>query len=370
MQNVDLLKRKLISTYVYFFLIVLIIYAFIYYFIVKNIFYSYYIAFYCFAVFYTWLIIYKHYPVKKMVHFHLITGSLFSFFIMLNMWKYSTASCMWLIPIPLAAYIFFEKKTSYIYSGYVIALILLVNLVEKSLQLDYFRFSKKGDLVIADSTVFVLNICIFLLLLYYNEKIKKAEELEMNSLKDNPVALDNSNHPKIENMDVEDTKQKEFKKEFKINILKDDLSFVTIAAPGVQNLEEKCTSQKETEKYNVLFQRMKEVIESENYFKNADFSISQLSFILKTNNLYISNAIKQNKYNSFHYFINSYRINSAKQLISQNDFDKVTLMYIYTQCGFSNQSTFNRAFKMIEGITPSEFIKKNKKNNISLRTPI
>ncbi|MFP3595115.1 helix-turn-helix domain-containing protein [Chryseobacterium sp. SIMBA_029] len=306
-----------------------------------------------------------------MVHFHLITGSLFSFFIMLNMWKYSTASCMWLIPIPLAAYIFFSKKISYIYSGYVIALILIVNLVEKNLQLDYFRFSRKGDLVISDSTVFVLNIFIFLLLLYYNEKIKKAEELAMSSLKNNLSPLENSDPQKIKNQEVKDTIQKEIKEEFKINTLKDDhFSFVRTDSQKIKDPEQKCTSQKEIEKYSLLFQRMKEMMERENHFKDADFSISQLSFILKTNNLYISNAIKQNKYNSFNHFINSYRVNSAKQLMSQNDFDKVTLMYIYTQCGFSNQSTFNRAFKMIEGITPSEFIKKTKKNNISLRSPI
>jgi AraC-like DNA-binding protein len=38
-------------------------------------------------------------------------------------------------------------------------------------------------------------------------------------------------------------------------------------------------------------------------------------------------------------------------------------MYIYTEAGFSNQSTFNRVFKQIEGITPSEYFQKNLKNN-------
>jgi AraC-like DNA-binding protein len=42
-----------------------------------------------------------------------------------------------------------------------------------------------------------------------------------------------------------------------------------------------------------------------------------------------------------------------------NDVDKkYTLHYIYTSAGFRNQSTFNKVFKLLEGITPSEYITK------------
>jgi len=58
-------------------------------------------------------------------------------------------------------------------------------------------------------------------------------------------------------------------------------------------------------------------------------------------------------------YLNEYRINYVKKLISENNLQKVTLMYIYTEAGFSNQATFNRVFKQIEGVTPSEYITKN-----------
>ena len=51
-----------------------------------------------------------------------------------------------------------------------------------------------------------------------------------------------------------------------------------------------------------------------------------------------------------------HRIECVKRLLHENDIEKVTLMYIYTEAGFSNQSTFNRVFKQMENITPSEYI--------------
>ncbi len=40
--------------------------------------------------------------------------------------------------------------------------------------------------------------------------------------------------------------------------------------------------------------------------------------------------------------------------------------YIYLSAGFRHQSTFNKVFKEIEGITPSEYIKGGKIRNDKL----
>ena len=42
-------------------------------------------------------------------------------------------------------------------------------------------------------------------------------------------------------------------------------------------------------------------------------------------------------------------------------------MYIYTEAGFTSQSTFNRVFKQLEGITPSEYMEKFEKQDNSLK---
>jgi hypothetical protein len=119
MPAVELLKRKLILIYVCFLSSVLLVYAFTFYFFWGSKPYAYFLFFYCLGIFYTWFLVKKHYPIRSMVHLHLITGSIFSFIIMLNFWKDSIATSIWLIPIPLAAYIFLEKKIHlYLYHLY------------------------------------------------------------------------------------------------------------------------------------------------------------------------------------------------------------------------------------------------------------
>jgi YesN/AraC family two-component response regulator len=118
-----------------------------------------------------------------------------------------------------------------------------------------------------------------------------------------------------------------------------------------------------------LFKDVKKIVEEEAYFKDVDFTISQLSIMLKSNNLYISKSIKANDFSNFNHYLNTCRIENVKKLLSENNISRVTLMYIYTESGFSNQSTFNRVFKQIEGITPSEYImtiRDEKNNNLNL----
>ncbi len=332
MPTIELLKRKLISIYVWFLSFVLVAYSFAFYFFLGCKPYAYYLFFYCLGIFYTWLIVKKYYPVKNMVHLHLISGSLFSFIIMLNFWKYSVASATWLLPIPFAAYIFLEKKYSYIYSVAVAVIITFVSIFQETIHLDFFSIEEKRNLIISDTAIIICNLITLMLLTYYNERIKKEEE-------------------RVRNLKLEEIRVVENQKRDEV-IFNDSNQPTNVLSENQQKF-----SVEESEKYNILFLKIKEVIEAEKSYKNSDFSISHLAYMVKSNNVYVSFAIKNSGYSSFNHFINTYRVRDVKELILKNDLNKVTLMYIYTDCGFCNQSTFNRAFKQVEGITPSEFIK-------------
>lgn len=317
--SIDLLKRELISRYVSMMLVVLAGYVLIFYFVLKTVLLASCTLVYLGLALYTWLLIREKYNIKTFVHVHLITAPLFAAFIMLCFWSYSISVCIWLLPVPLAAYIFFEKKYVFLYAFYMIFIILTVNLI-----IDFFpsvaiNIENKPQLRISDIFVFVANIGVLSLLLYYKDKIKRLE-----------------------------IEKKFFGKQKNENEKKDSLPNVTVTEDNsVENIE----------KYNELFNKIKGIVEDESRFKENDFTVSSLCFILKTNSMYISKAIKMNGYSTFNLYINTCRVNNVKVLIRESDFNKVTLMYAYTASGFSNQSTFNRVFKQIEGITPSEYVR-------------
>jgi AraC-like DNA-binding protein len=104
----------------------------------------------------------------------------------------------------------------------------------------------------------------------------------------------------------------------------------------------------------ILYEQIIEYFETEKPYLNKDFNIAQLAIALNTNIAYISQAIKTNKETHFNHFVNEYRIKMIKEMIL-NNYGKYTLEYIYDTSGFRNQSTFNKTFKQIEGITPSEY---------------
>ncbi|ASW73554.1 hypothetical protein IQ37_17055 [Chryseobacterium piperi] len=81
--SIDLLKRKLISRYVYIMFLVLAIYVLIFYFVLNMNLLAGCTLIYLGLALYTWLLIREKYNIKTLVHIHLISAPLFAAFIML-----------------------------------------------------------------------------------------------------------------------------------------------------------------------------------------------------------------------------------------------------------------------------------------------
>ncbi|WP_126651553.1 helix-turn-helix domain-containing protein [Chryseobacterium aureum] len=325
--SVDDLKRKLISQYVYLMSGILLAYSVVFYFIIKDAFFAACTLIYSITMFYTFMVIRKSYNIKMLVHLYISYASLFAGFIMLDFWRFSAASAMWLLPVPLGAHIFLGKKYIYIYTLYILLIIVAVSILNRFFVFDYFALDDVKVIIASDTFVGISNIAVFGLLLYYNEKIRKAE-IEANIFH----KMGFSEQQEQEKSDLP---------EEAASVEKDKVTY--------NNFEN-------TEKYNLLFNEIRNIVENKGYYKDVGFTISQLSNILRSNNLYISKSIKQNGFSNFSHYLNTCRIENVKKLLQENDISKVTLMYIYTESGFSNQSTFNRVFKQIEGVTPSEYL--------------
>jgi AraC-like DNA-binding protein len=64
---------------------------------------------------------------------------------------------------------------------------------------------------------------------------------------------------------------------------------------------------------------------------------------------------------NFFTFINEYRIEEAKNKLSDRNFDQFSIEGIAKSVGFNSKSVFNPAFRNITGLTPAEYKKQNTK---------
>jgi AraC-like DNA-binding protein len=110
-------------------------------------------------------------------------------------------------------------------------------------------------------------------------------------------------------------------------------------------------------KYEEIFKQIETYFNEKHPYLSADFKIGKMAHDLNVNTTYLAKAIQIKTKMNFNNFTNAYRIRKAKELMRNNP-QKFTLEYIYLSSGFKHQSSFNAAFKSLEGIVPSEYMKK------------
>ncbi|MDR1557204.1 MAG: helix-turn-helix domain-containing protein [Tannerellaceae bacterium] len=112
-------------------------------------------------------------------------------------------------------------------------------------------------------------------------------------------------------------------------------------------------------KYEKIYRQIVEYFESKQPYLRPDFTLVNMANDLNINTAYLSKVINIKRNMNFNQFVNFYRISKVKEMIRDNP--HYTLQHIYLTSGFNSQSSFNKAFKLQEKITPSEYA--NKINN-------
>lgn len=91
-------------------------------------------------------------------------------------------------------------------------------------------------------------------------------------------------------------------------------------------------------------------------FKEHDLTIVTLASRLAVNQHRLRSLINQTLgYKNFSEFVNTYRIDAVKKALSNPKNEHVSILALAQDSGFSSLSSFNRAFKNSEDLTPSEF---------------
>lgn len=109
------------------------------------------------------------------------------------------------------------------------------------------------------------------------------------------------------------------------------------------------------EQKSVLAEKLESLMLNEKVFTQSNLTIDHLAQRLETNSKYISQIINEFYQQNYYNYINSYRVNEAKLLLTNPATDKYSILGISVMAGFASKSTFNTAFRKFTGITPSEF---------------
>ena len=102
-------------------------------------------------------------------------------------------------------------------------------------------------------------------------------------------------------------------------------------------------------------QTLEDWMEKEKPYRNPDFKLVDLQSVLPMNRTYLSQFIHAEFGCSFYLFVNRYRIEEAKRLMSRNPGMKMA--DISSCCGFSSPSVFSRTFTAVAGQSPKEWVK-------------
>lgn len=108
---------------------------------------------------------------------------------------------------------------------------------------------------------------------------------------------------------------------------------------------------------SILFKKICDLIIDGKLYLESDVSLSKLSKCIGQSTQKTSSVINQHAQRNFNDFINYYRIQNAKKLLSNIENEKFTISSIAFDTGFSSLSSFNSAFKKFENTTPSSYRK-------------
>ncbi len=90
-------------------------------------------------------------------------------------------------------------------------------------------------------------------------------------------------------------------------------------------------------------------------YLDADLTLPQLATMVEIPAHHLSRVINEQFGINFFDFINQYRIEEVKLKIDNPRFNNLSLLGIAFESGFNSKSAFNRVFKKMTGITPSQY---------------
>jgi AraC-like DNA-binding protein len=103
--------------------------------------------------------------------------------------------------------------------------------------------------------------------------------------------------------------------------------------------------------------RIEELMSREKPYLNNALTLTSLADKLDLRPIYLSQVLNEEFKENFYAFINRHRIQESQRLLKDTRYKNYNIQAIAIEAGFNSNSTFNKAFKELVGMSPSAYQK-------------
>lgn len=204
--------------------------------------------------------------------------------------------------------------------------------------------------------IFLFMICFAAFFVIVNRQKKKLNESYRSLFRQNKDNLEMQK--RLEKLYKETTAELEEKNELISKLQAEKKEHFDAKVDNVSNdaSEKYHSSNLNEEGRKHIERRIEKVMEETTEFCSMDFSLDRLAEIVGSNSKYVSQVINDSYKKNFNAFVNSYRIQLARErLIDVEKYGNYTIKGIAESVGFKSPTTFINVFKKTVGLTPSMY---------------
>jgi AraC-like DNA-binding protein len=106
-----------------------------------------------------------------------------------------------------------------------------------------------------------------------------------------------------------------------------------------------------------IIETLKQKLQNEKPYLNPNLRIEDLADSICCSKHHLSQALNEHLDKGFYDYINQFRVEEAKSMLSNPTMDNQKIASIGFDAGFNSVSTFNDVFKKLSGMSPSQFRK-------------
>ena len=111
-------------------------------------------------------------------------------------------------------------------------------------------------------------------------------------------------------------------------------------------------------------QLLSETMKTEKLYLNPELTVGQVASHLGLNQKLVSAVLNQHLKKGFNEFVNEYRVEEVKKRLALPQHQHLTIAGIALESGFNSQATFQRTFKKLTNLSPTEYMAAIHQNNL------